>query len=326
MTVTVGSTTAQGRSHLDFVPDLSFHRAIPTSASNAPAVSITVGGVRVQLLGLSADQVIALRERFGIFFSSEATPVRSFVFDVCTVSNDAFLATHGTPSELYRINIAEESGAVLATSHEWSCWFSQEEGRGGLVLTAVTSRDPKAFDRALENFLRVLYSHALLDDDAFLLHAAGLVRDGRAYLFFGPSGSGKTTVTTMSPEAMVLSDDLTLVKVINENGRLVCYSSSVPFRGVFAPRPERETLYPVAGFFRLIQDTTDHLVPLSGARAVGEIVASLPFVTERHDLAGRAIDVVSKAVIPEGGTPVFQLHFRKDRTFWNAIAPVGDAA
>ena len=331
MTVTVGSTTAQGRSHFDFVPDLSFHRAIPVSASNAPAISITVGGIRVQLLGLSADQAIALRERFGIFFSSEATPVRSFLFDVCTVSNEAFLATHGTPSELYRINIAAESGAVLATSHEWSCWFSQEEGRGGLVLTAVTSRDPRAFDRAVENFLRVLYSHALLDENAFLLHAAGLVRDGRAYLFFGPSGSGKTTVTTMSPEATVLSDDLTLVKVVQEkengeSGRLVCYSSSVPFRGVFAPRPERETLYPVAGFFRLVQDTTDHLVPLSGARAVGEIVASLPFVTERHDLAGRAIDVVSKAVIPETGTPVFQLHFRKDRTFWNAIAPDGGAA
>lgn len=319
MTVTVGSMTALGRDRHDFVPDLAFHRAIlPASSISMRSLAISVGGIRVHLTGLSAGQAGALRERFGVFCETpgEAATAATYSIDVTVVENDAFLVTRGTRSELYRVSIAAEDGSMLAASHEWSCWFNQQTGVGGLALTSITSSDPRAFDRAVENFLRVLYAHTLLDEDGFLLHAAGLVRDGRAYLFFGPSGSGKTTVTAMSPDAVVLSDDLTLVKVFDEEGGLTCRSSSVPFRGVFAPRPERETLYPVAGFFRLVQDASDFLVPLSGARAVGEIVSSLPFVTERHDLAGRAIDVVSKAV---AGTPVFRLHFRKGRTFWDAI-------
>ena len=317
MTVTVGSIAALGQGRHDFVPDLAFHRSILPSSSISSALAINVGGVGVQLTGLSSEQASALRERFGIFCGdATAREAATFTVAVTTVANDAFLVTRGTPAELYRIALAAEDGSRLAASHEWSCWFNQQTGRGGLALASITASDPKAFDRAVENFLRVLYAHALLDVDGFLLHAAGLVRDGRAYLFFGPSGSGKTTVTTMSPDALVLSDDLTLVKVASEDGQLICRSSTVPFRGVFAPRPEHETFYPVAGFFRLVQDASDFLVPLSGARAVGEVVASLPFVTERHDLAGRAIDVVSKAV---ARTPVFQLHFKKDRTFWDAI-------
>jgi len=323
VTVTVGTTTAQGRSREDFVPDIAFHRALQSSARGPAAISITVGGVRVRLQGLSEAQAGAVRERFGVFCDNmSGTPIAAhFAIDVATFENETFLAMRGTPSELYRIRIAEDEGSTLAASHEWSCWFDEEAAAGTLALAAVTADDPKAFDRALENFLRVLYAHALLAGDGFLLHAAGLVRDGRAYLFFGPSGSGKTTVTTMSPDATVLSDDLTLVRLVEgeDAGRLVCHSGSVPFRGVFAPRPEREVLYPVAGFFRLVKDSDDYVVPLSGARAVGEIVSSLPFVTERPERAGRAIDVVSKAV---ASAPVFQLHFRKDRTFWNAIGEV----
>ena len=316
MTITTGTRTSQGRSREDFVPGLAFHRGIQSLGRGSAAVSITVGGIRVHLHGLNASQANAVRERFGVFATAATNAVSTeFTIDVATFDNETFLAMRGTPAELYRIRIAENEG-VLATSHEWSCWFDEASGCGTLALAFITTGDPRAFDRALENFLRVLYAHTLLGRDSFLLHSAGLVRDGRAYLFFGPSGSGKTTVTTLSPEATVLSDDLTLVKVVEHDGRLSCYSSSVPFRGVFAPRPERETLYPVVGFFRLVQDTEDSVVPLSGARAVGEVVASLPFVTERPERAGRAIDVVSKAV---AAAPVSQLHFRKDRTFWNVI-------
>lgn len=75
-------------------------------------------------------------------------------------------------------------------------------------------------------------------------------------------------------------------------------------------------MFPVAGFYRLVQADEDRVVPLTGARAVGELVGSLPFVTERHGSASKAIDVVSRAA---ASTPVGLLHFRKDRTFWSAI-------
>src|SRR5207247_1225576 len=77
-------------------------------------------------------------------------------------------------------------------------------------LALVRAEGP-LFDRGLENFLRILTASHILESGGFLLHASGVVRAGRAYVFFGPSGSGKTTVTHLSPGDQVLSDDLTLV-------------------------------------------------------------------------------------------------------------------
>jgi hypothetical protein len=165
----------------------------------------------------------------------------------------------------------------------------------------------------MENFLRVAYAHAVIPSGGFLLHSAGLVRDGRAWLFFGPSGSGKTTVTSLTPEALILSDDLTMVLRSGQGEYRAC---SVPFRGLFAPRPESDESWPVAGFFRLVQDKADRIEPVRGAMAVGELVGSLPFVTERSEIAGDVIDAVAAAV---SRVPVFRLHFRKDNTFWRII-------
>ncbi|MEW5720507.1 MAG: hypothetical protein AB1817_17925, partial [Chloroflexota bacterium] len=56
-----------------------------------------------------------------------------------------------------------------------------------------------------ENFLRVLYAWRCLEDGALLVHASGIIRNGRGYAFFGPSGSGKTTTTRLSPRDTILS-------------------------------------------------------------------------------------------------------------------------
>jgi hypothetical protein len=47
---------------------------------------------------------------------------------------------------------------------------------------------------ALDSLLRILLTMVLLPQRGFLLHAATVVRDGRAYVFTGRSGAGKSTV------------------------------------------------------------------------------------------------------------------------------------
>src|SRR2546422_5182960 len=85
------------------------------------------------------------------------------------------------------------------------------------AVLAVVRSEGDLFERGLENFLRVLTASFVLDRGGFLLHAAAVVRGGRAYVYFRPSGSGKTTVTDLSPGGLVLSGDLTLV--VHNNGR-----------------------------------------------------------------------------------------------------------
>ncbi len=294
----------------DFVPDRSYHQGARRSPG-AASLTITVAGVSVRLEGLDAERDGTLRRRYGVFCDGPPG-APDMVVRVSLAGRPGFLQVLRA-SEYYRVDTRWDGDMLLASSYEWAGWIDPGRKEGGLSLAEVTQVDAAAFDRSVENFLRVVYAHLMVARGGFVLHSAGLVRRNRAWLFFGPSGSGKTTVTTLTPEALVLSDDLTLVVPMAGGGYGAC---SVPFRGVFAPQPKSIETYPLAGFFRLVQDTEDRLDPVSGARAVAELVGSLPFVTERPEWAGAVMDAVAGAV---SKVPVFRLHFRKDRTFWQVI-------
>ncbi len=317
--------TAQARSVVgtalvgsEFLPDLAFFRS-PVSFAGSSRLVFTIGGLPVRMTGFSAEQGRALQDRHGVFCRAgdeRGEPLESRMdLQVVKADRPCFLRATGSVQrpEYYRVEIRWEGNALIATSYEWAGWFDASLRCGDLALAGSALEDIRAFDRSVENFLRVLYSHLVIHDGGFLLHSAGLVRHGRAYLFFGPSGAGKTTVTELSPDARILSDDLTLV-VRGAPGEF--RACSVPFRGVFAPRPESAETYPLAGFFRLVQDTADALEPLKGAAAIGEIIGSLPFVMDRPEMAGEVIDTVAAAAMD---VPVFRLHIRKDRTFWRLI-------
>jgi hypothetical protein len=278
------------------------------------SITLGIGGIVVRLDGLESPRVETLRQRYGVFCEPAGRPA-DLVVSVRRADRPRFLEMRQR-DEFYRVETHWEAETLLACSYEWAGWLDTKAGSGGLALAQAALSDPRAFDRSIENYLRVAFAHLVISRGGFLLHSAGLVRDGRAWLFFGPSGSGKTTVTTLTPEALVLSDDLTMVAPMPGGEGGGYGACSVPFRGLFAPEPKSIETWPIAGFFRLVQDTSDRLVEVKGAKAVGELVGSLPFVTERPEIAGAVIDSVAGSTIK---TPVFRLHFRKDRTFWQVI-------
>lgn len=298
----------------EYVPDLSFHRAIRYGASTDSSLTLTVGGISLALTGLTTAQAEALKQRYGIFCRSVGGDPDILV-RVGPARRAGFLRIR-EKDELHRIDSRWEGETLMACSYEWAGWLDQGQREGGLALADIALEDDRAFDRSMENYLRVAFARLIIGRGGFLLHSAGLVRNGRAFLFFGPSGSGKTTVTRLSPEALILSDDLTMVVTGSEGDYRAC---SVPFRGLFAPAATTDATWPLAGFFRLVQDSSDRLVQVEGSRAVGELVGSLPFVMDRPDrpeIAGEAIDAVAAATRK---VPVFRLHFRKDRTFWQVV-------
>jgi len=93
------------------------------------------------------------------------------------------------------------------------------------TINAVLRPEVSVFD----SFLRVLCSIVLTQYESCLIHAAGLAKDGRAYLFAGPSSSGKTTTARRAGEFDVLNDELTLVRKIK--GEFYLYST--PFVGEY---------------------------------------------------------------------------------------------
>ena len=77
---------------------------------------------------------------------------------------------------------------------------------------------------SFDSFLRILYSVLLVENNGFLIHAAGL---SNGCIFTGPESSGKTTMAKRFPAYMVASDELIIVRKVN--GHFLLYGT--PFTG-----------------------------------------------------------------------------------------------
>jgi hypothetical protein len=110
------------------------------------------------------------------------------------------------------------------------------------------------------NVLRVLYFYAFLEKGGLLLHASGLVRHGRAYLFPGVSDAGKTTIVRQSPGMPVLSDEVVAVELHRNGGNVTAYGT--PFYGDWG-RPGEPVAAPVEGLYFPVKAQENRVVSLT---------------------------------------------------------------
>lgn len=288
-------------------------------------VGLDVAGIRVRLRGLDEKQRAWFRQRNGVFASDGQSGPVQLEIHVGVAPEQGFLQLDRSgPAEWYRLiqQVLPESETTRVWSYRFAGWFRPQEGRGQVWFCDA---DGWGFQSSLMNFLRVVYSTLALKKGGFLLHSAAVVRKGKAYLLFGPSGSGKTTASSLSIQddasSRVLSDDLILILPGDEPGAGPVAVSS-PFRGWFAELPEAQESFPVAGFYRLVQDQRVFLEPLSAARGISEVIGSLPFVTDRAEYGESILTAVSQAL---AGAPAYRLHFLKDPSFWEVLEGGGGA-
>lgn len=303
-----GVETSPARAGGEFLPDEGYF----TSAGEAfgrRSVTLSIGPLVIFIEGLSGRQAEALGPRYSPFVVSGAGEPDVRV-SLRRAGVDRFLQFRGGPGgETYRLESRLSGPRLTLWSYEFAGVIEAAARRAELALTE--DRGP-LFERGLENFLRILTASFILERGGFLLHAAGIVRAGKAYVFFGPSGSGKTTVTDLSPEDVVLSDDLTLV--IRNGGRYE--AAGIPFGLAHHRVPETRAAFPLASLNRLVQSPEVRREAMPGARAVAEVAGSLPFVMQETAQAAQAVDVVARALEV---VPVWRLHFRKDGDFWNVV-------
>ncbi len=178
-----------------------------------------------------------------------------------------------------------------------------------------TSSDGDAdFHGLAENFLRVVVAHRALDAGGVLLHSAAVVRDGRAFVFFGPSGAGKSTLSGLSAARgyEVLSDELNAL-FEDQEGYVV---ERLPFAGDFGRSSGERRRFPLAGIFRLTQGIPAARTALSGARALGALLAAAPFVNNddlRSERLSGNLERLVRRVRPE------TLRFSLDPGFWDIL-------
>ena len=177
----------------------------------------------------------------------------------------------------------------------------------------VTLTSPKDVSQevSIDSFVRILYSLALIDATGVVVHGASLVRDGRAYLFSGPSGAGKTTVARLSPDATLLSDELSIVRIVD--GKAVCFGT--PFRGELNLAGQ-DRAAPLAGVYFLRQGLRHAVEALKPERALARLLANVLFFAREPDVTAKVFDIAADIV---DTVPCFELSFRPDAGFWEVI-------
>lgn len=273
------------------------------------SLCLAIGALRFVLEGLSAEQRARLERQYQPFVIDEAGASRPLRLRLTRAGRDRFLVLPEGDGEIYRMG-----RRVGGDVRDW--WSYEFAGRitPGLRAAELSLVAPEGplFDRGLENFLRAMTASFVLEAGGLLLHAATVVRAGRAYVFFGPSGAGKTTVTRLSSRDTVLSDDMTLVLPGPGGFEAV----GIPFGMAHHHVPDTREAFPIAGLHRLVQSPAVERTALSGAAALAELTTCLPYVCEDREEASRSLDIAGRLL---SRVPAWRLFFRKDDSFWNVI-------
>jgi hypothetical protein len=165
---------------------------------------------------------------------------------------------------------------------------------------------------ALDSLLRILLTMVLLPRRGFLLHAATVVRDGKAYVFAGRSGAGKSTVASLSPSGTVLTDEISLLRFTE--GRWHAYGT--PFWGEFRAAGMNEH-YPIAGVYSLVQSPEDRVELMSTKEILRALLPCVLFFTSKPDANEELLKLLLGMVRQ---IPCYRLHFRRNAGFWRVVA------
>lgn len=258
-------------------------------------LSIAIGGLRTEIRTSDRDVAAVVRERYEGFLSP------------------------GPPD--WRIDVAARPAAarpragdllVRRTGGPWRFSVTRQDFAGTLDLARRSGHVTLVpGEIAVESFLRIAYSLALVEVHGLLAHASCLVRAGKAYLFCGPSGSGKTTVARLSRDTIVLTDELPVVKVMN--GRATAYGT--PFWGELA-RGGEDRMVPLAGIY-FLRHGPQHAIEATGQRrAMAHLLPNVLFFASEAGLPARVFGIAADLV---EAVPSFDLCFRPDPGFWEVI-------
>ncbi|MFH1633835.1 MAG: hypothetical protein ABIG63_07460 [Chloroflexota bacterium] len=219
----------------------------------------------------------------------------------------------------------ERSSAMLdtgATFEDGRLHFTASGYRGlidetaGIGQLALSSAQPV---EEVEYFLRVAYALLSIQAGGIMLHAAGVGRDGKAYLFFGHSGSGKTTVARLSPNDTVLNDDLVLLMPVPPAEGAGWQVFGTPFWNPTQVRPTPASA-PLAALYRLVQDKKVYLQAISTSEAIAELISNVPVIPSDPV---RSLELLTRLHKILQTTPAHKLHFLPDDSFWD-MAEIGD--
>lgn len=190
-----------------------------------------------------------------------------------------------------------EKRALLKLSlreRSWEMWIPDEE----------INADPMEYP--LDGL--ILYYLTVMHGDIFI-HASGINKAGKGYLFSGISGKGKSTMADLWSKAgaTVIHDDRLIIR--NDGNNYVMHNTPVYDNDY----PRNSPLHKV---FIIDHGTENQLTPVSGASAVSLVTSNCIQHNWDATIINRLLDTVSSMC---NTVPVAELMFRPDRKITDFI-------
>jgi len=276
------------------------------------SLKIEVAGICGQV-NLENERLIPYLETSARNFLSEQEP--DFIVDVVPVP----LLDIGENCLLSAVSEGPVNARVVREGDRFSVLIEPNHNTPAQVPIRVGSIDVKRNRCRLNNysedltrwlivaFFRACAQFFLGRSKGFLLHAGGLAKHGKGYIFAGPSGSGKSTVVGLSNGFTVLSDDFICVK--NQQDRYYAYGT--PWHG-----DDKNESAEIEKIFFLRQDEVTRFERLSRGLAALETLGNIPANIFDSELQTNVLDIVCEIT---ARVPCYVMHFSLNEPFWERI-------
>ena len=247
----------------------------------------------------SSEFMAQTEERYSNFISADGGPVFSIHVNILSEKRVPNLPPNFEKPEVTFVN-GTERGTFDWQGLSGKFDLTKKEAKMSCSLTPA----------GLNSFLRFIYSVILLREQGFLVHASGLIKNGMGYIFPGKSGAGKTTITQLSPDATLLSDDLPLVKI---EGTPVIFGT--PFWGGLAVAGEK-TSATLAGIYFPIKDKENYVERLTPKKVLEKLLPNAVFFFKNAEFSKYLFELCFDLATE---IPGYELHFLPDSSFWECI-------
>ncbi len=292
-------------------PDLfPARRSGETWGAESVTIDFAAGPYRFE--GLSPRQAEVVRRRFGECLAGRdgeppavATPVfRAAAADFVDVDPRGWEWT---------LDLDHAPDAVRMAGRGFMARLDWRPELTGALWTAV---EGALFQELFENYFRILAAYRLAACGGALLHSAGIVDDGQAFVLFGRSGAGKSTISRLALAAgrLVLSDDLNAV--CSAGGRTVV--QKVPFAGDLGHTRTPRQSYPLRALLALAKGPRSALRPVSAGRALAALIASAPYLNRDPHRLELLTENLERLI---GDVQTGILTFDLGGNFWHLLRP-----
>ena len=271
---------------------------------------LAIGNYAIRMEGLDESLDAELGARWGGFWSPPGDAVPDYTIRLFAGGVGPGLLS-ATPGENYRIEALNDAERRVLVSYHFA--LCAEDGFAAWRLAIVDEPD-EPLGRILDNTARYFAARIAADRGGFAMHAAGVMRNGRAFVFAGPSRAGKTTAVSLSAPDRSLGDDFAIA-LPGDNG---WRAPALPFDNSERCDPSSSAAtYPMAGIWRLHQAEAVRVERPAASVATASLMSCTAFPWVIPELVEALLEHV-RDYVETGGFA--HLHFTPNDDLWPWIS------